>query len=250
MSIKSRKPAEIELMAAAGAVLARALRAAADAARPGVSTQELDQVARKVIAEAGMRAAFLDYHGFPATMCASVNDEVVHGLPRAEQILAEGDVLSLDLGVINQGWYTDSAITIGVGQVSDEARRLIDVTEQALAAGLAALRPGVHIGAYSAAVDEVVRAAGYGNVRELVGHGIGRELHEDPQIPNYGKADQGLIVQEGMTFALEPMVTLGSAEVKLADDGWTYCTKDGSLAAHVEHTVVITRDGVRILTQV
>lgn len=246
--IVRRSRAELETMREAGRVTARALRSVGDAVAPGVTTGELDEVAVAVIEAAGGKAAFLGYHGFPATICASRNQQVVHGIPGRTR-LAEGDVISIDVGAIVDGYVGDSARTFRVGTVSDEARRLLDVTEKSLFAGIDRCRPGSRLQDIGAAVQSVAEGAGFSIVREYVGHGIGRNMHEDPQVPNYGIAGKGPTLLSGMVLAIEPMVNAGGAAVRQLDDGWTVVTADGTLSAHFEHTVAITDDGPWILTE-
>ena len=245
--IVRRSRAELETMREAGRVTARALRSVGDAVAPGVTTAELDEVAVAVIEAAGGKAAFLGYHGFPATICASRNQQVVHGIPGRTR-LAEGDVISIDVGAIVDGYVGDSARTFRVGTVSDEARRLLDVTEKSLFAGIDRCRPGSRLQDIGAAVQSVAEGAGFSIVREYVGHGIGRNMHEEPQVPNYGIAGKGPTLLSGMVLAIEPMVNAGGAAVRQLDDGWTVVTADGTLSAHFEHTVAITDDGPWILT--
>jgi methionyl aminopeptidase len=246
--IVRRSRAELETMREAGRVTARALRSVGDAVAPGVTTAELDEVAVAVIEAAGGKAAFLGYHGFPATICASRNQQVVHGIPGRTR-LAEGDVISIDVGAIVDGYVGDSARTFRVGTVSDEARRLLDVTEKSLFAGIDRCRPGSRLQDIGAAVQSVAEGAGFSIVREYVGHGIGRNMHEEPQVPNYGIAGKGPTLLSGMVLAIEPMVNAGGAAVRQLDDGWTVVTADGTLSAHFEHTVAITDDGPWILTE-
>lgn len=235
-------------MAAAGAILADCLDALADAARPGVTTAELDQLAERFIRERGGTPTFLGYRGFPASICASPNDMVVHGIPGPYRV-AEGDLLSVDAGVTLDGYIADSAVTLPMGVVESEARRLMDVTAESLEAGLAECHEGRRLGDISHAVQEVVEAAGFSVVRSLVGHGVGREMHEDPQIPNYGDPGRGPRLEEGMVFAIEPMVDAGGYDVVVADDGWSIHTADGSLSAHFEHTVAVGKKSPRVLTR-
>lgn len=234
-------------MREAGRITAVALRVVASAVRPGVTTAELDRVAEEAIRAAGARPAFKGYHGFPATLCTSVNDQVVHGIPAA-RVLREGEILSVDCGAVVDGYFGDSAMTFAVGEVSEEARRLIDITRESLAAGIARCVPGMRLYDISAAVQTVAERAGFSVVREYVGHGIGRAMHEDPQVPNYGKAGTGVTLKAGMVLAIEPMINAGRADVRSLDDGWTVVTADGSMSAHFEHTVAITEDGPRVLT--
>jgi methionyl aminopeptidase len=226
------------------AVLEELVRAAA----PGVTTAELDRLARARTRALGAEPAFLGYHGYPAALCVSVNDEVVHGIPSEERVLAEGDVVGLDFGVVLDGWYGDSARTVPVGRISAAAARLLEVTEGALARAIAAARPGGRLGDLGAAVQAFAEPRGFTVVRDFVGHGIGRRLHEPPQIPNVGAAGTGPVLRAGMVLAIEPMVNAGGSEVSTLDDGWTAVTEDGSLSAHFEHTVAITENGPEVLT--
>lgn len=241
-------------MARGGAILAKTFRRLRHAAYTGITTKELDELARKLVLSYGAKPAFLGYASgasgkkFPASLCVSVGDEVVHGIP-GTRFLKDGDIAGLDLGVLYNGFYTDSAITIGIGAISKKAQRLIEVTERALYLGIDMARLGNTTGDIGQAVQSYVEAQGFSVVRDLVGHGIGRELHEEPQVPNYGKVDRGIKLEEGMVVAIEPMVTEGSWQVVLSPDGWTYKTADGSLSAHFEHTVAITKKGPRILTK-
>ncbi|MRR11854.1 type I methionyl aminopeptidase [bacterium] len=245
--IITKSAAELDIMREAGRITARALRVVASAVRPGVTTSELDALAEQTIRDAGAAPAFKGYHGFPATLCTSVNEQVVHGIP-ASRALREGEILSVDCGAIVDGYYGDSAMTFPVGEVSDEAKRLMDATRASLEAGIARCVPGMRLYDVSAAVQGVAERAGFSVVREYVGHGIGRSMHEDPQVPNYGKAGTGPTLKPGMVFAIEPMINAGRADVRSLDDGWTVVTADGSLSAHFEHTVAITESGPRVLT--
>ena len=220
----------------------------ARAAVPGVTTAELDRLAQARTRERGAEPAFLGYHGFPAAVCISVNDEVVHGIPSTERVLKDGDIVGLDFGVALAGWYGDSARTVPVGRVSDDAARLIDATRAALAAGIRAAVPDGRLGDVGAAVQAAVEAAGYSVVRDFVGHGIGRRLHEPPQVPNFGSRGTGARLRPGMVLAIEPMVNAGGFQVETTEDGWTAVTLDGSLSAHFEHTVAVTEAGPRVLT--
>ncbi len=242
-----KSASEIEVMREAGRVAAMALRMVGEAVRPGISTQHLDRIAEEAIRSCGAVPAFKGYHGFPATICASPNSAVVHGIPGPGQ-LVEGDILSVDVGSVVDGYYGDCAATFPVGVVGAEARTLMDVTRQALEAGIDRCRAGMRLYDISAAVQRVAETAGYSVVREYVGHGIGRAMHEEPQIPNLGRAGTGPPLAGGMVFAIEPMVNLGGATVLALDDGWTVVTEDGSLSAHFEHTVAITEEGPVILT--
>ena len=239
---------EVALMRAAGAILADAIQLCRVLVKPGVSTQEIDREVAALIAERRATPAFKGYRGFPATICASINEEVVHGIPSPLRRLKEGDIVGLDLGAVVDGYYADAAVTLPVGEVSREARRLLDVTQEALDLGIAQCRPGRRLGDVGAAVQRHVEAAGFGVVRSFVGHGIGRELHEDPQVPNFGEPGRGPLLRAGMVLAIEPMVTVGHWEVRVLADRWTAVTEDGSLAAHFEHTVAITDAGPDVLT--
>jgi methionyl aminopeptidase len=246
--IVRKSAAEVARIAAAGRVLAECLELLAGAARPGVTTAELDQLAEPFIRERGGEPTFLGYRGFPASICASPNDMVVHGIP-GRYAAVEGDLLSLDVGVTLDGYVADSAVSLPIGTVDAEARRLMDVTRESLEAGLTECRPGRRLGDVSHAVQEVVEAAGFSVVRSLVGHGVGRTMHEDPQIPNYGDPGRGPRLEEGMVFAIEPMVNAGGHEVYVAEDGWSIYTSDGTLSAHFEHTVAVTKGGPSVLTR-
>ncbi len=234
-------------MREAGRITARALRVVASAVKPGVTTGELDALAEETIRSAGAAPAFKGYHGFPATLCTSVDSQVVHGIP-GSRVLREGEILSVDCGAIVDGYYGDSAMTFPVGAVSDEARRLMDVTRMSLEAGIARCMPGMRLHDISAAVQAVAEGAGFSVVREYVGHGIGRAMHEDPQVPNYGQAGTGPTLKAGMVLAIEPMINAGRADVRSLDDGWTVVTSDGRMSAHFEHTVAITENGPMVLT--
>jgi methionyl aminopeptidase len=218
------------------------------AVAPGISTGELDRMAESRARARGAEPAFLGYHGYPASVCISVNDEVVHGIPSPTRVLAEGDIVGLDFGVVLGGFYGDSAITVPVGAVSEEARRLIEVTQGALAQAIAAARPERRVGDIGAAVQAYVEAKGFSVVRDFVGHGIGRRLHEPPQIPNFGTPGTGARLRPGMVLALEPMVNAGGFRVETLEDGWTAVTQDGRLSAHFEHTVAVTENGPEILS--
>jgi methionyl aminopeptidase len=245
--IVCRSAAEIERLALVNELVARVLAELKSLVVPGLTTADLNAVAEKRLGEAGAEPAFKGYHGYPATICASINEQVVHGIP-SKRPLVEGDIISIDMGAKLDGFYGDSAVTVPVGHVSDEADRLLKVTEASLYEGLAAVKPGARVSDIGAAVQAHVEAHGFSVVREFVGHGIGTKLHEEPQIPNYGPAGRGPRLSEGMVLAVEPMVNLGKAAVKVLGDGWTAVTKDGSLSAHFEHTVVVTGSGCRILT--
>jgi methionyl aminopeptidase len=246
--IVRKSAAEVEKIAAAGVVLAECLDTLIAAAKPGVTTAALDEIAERFIRQHGGVPTFLGYHGFPASICSSPNDMVVHGIPGPYRV-ADGDVLSLDVGVTLDGYVADSAVTLAMGDVDAETLQLLQVTAESLEAGLAECREGRRLGDVSHAVQEVVEAAGFSVVRSLVGHGVGREMHEDPQIPNYGDAGRGPRLEEGMVFAIEPMVNIGGHDVFVADDGWSIHTTDGSLSAHFEHSVAVGKNGPRVLTR-
>ena len=246
--IVRKSSAEVARIGAAGRVLADCLDLLAGAARPGVATAELDRLAEAFIREHAGVPTFLGYRGFPASICASPNDMVVHGIP-GQLTVAEGDLLSLDVGVTLDGYVADSAVSLPIGTVGAETVRLMDVTRESLEAGLAECRTGRRLGDVSHAVQEVVEAAGFNVVRSLVGHGVGRTMHEDPQIPNFGDPSRGPRLEEGMVFAIEPRVNAGGHEVYVADDGWSIHTSDGSLSAHFEHTVAVTKAGPKVLTR-
>jgi len=246
--IVCRSAAELEKMREAGRLVGEVLTELASKVAPGISTAELDELAEKRIAKAGAVPAFKGYHGYPATICASINDEVIHGIPSGRRMLAEGDIISLDVGASIDGYYGDSAITLPVGRVSEEAATLLRVTEEALFKAIEQVRPGRRLSDISHAVQHHVEAHGFSIVREFVGHGIGQRMHEEPQVPNYGEPGHGPRLAEGMVLAIEPMVNAGRASVKVLADGWTAVTKDKSLSAHFEHTVAVTAGEPWILT--
>lgn len=219
-----------------------------DKIKPGITTMELDTTAYSFYKKHGATPNFLNYNGFPGTICASVNDEVVHGIPSRHRVLKDGDIVSIDMGCILDGWHSDAARTFAVGKISDEAQRLIDVTKQSFFEGIAKVMHGVKLGDVSSTIQNYIESNGFGVVRDLVGHGVGRELHEEPEVPNFGKAGRGIRLAAGMTLAIEPMVTAGNYHVNVLDDDWTVVTRDGSLAAHYENTIVVTREGCEILT--
>jgi methionyl aminopeptidase len=245
--IIKKSPAEIDKMARAGDILVRTMDLVAGKVRPGVSTGELDLAAERFIRSQGATPAFKGYRGFPGSICASPNDMVVHGIPGAFK-LSRGDVLSVDIGVVYDGWVADAARTFPVGEVSPVAASLLDVTREALFRAVEQCRPGNRLGDLGHAVQQHVEAGGFSIVRSLVGHGIGRDMHEEPQIPNYGQPGKGTPLEEGMVLAVEPMTTAGRHMVRMGDDGWAIYSQDGSVAAHFEFTVAITADGPRILT--
>lgn len=242
-----KRPREIEAMAEAGVINRRALEEVAEAIAPGVTTNELNAIAERAIVSAGGTPAFLGYRGFPATLCTSVNEVVVHGFPD-DRPLEDGDIVSVDIGTFYRGWPADQAVTFAVGEVTEEVRRLLQVTEQSLYAGISRARAGNRLGDVSAAIQDVVESAGMWVVREFVGHGIGREFHEAPDVPNYGRPGTGPVLRPGLVLAIEPMVALSRTSVVVLDDGWTAPTETGVPAAHFEHTVAITEDGPRLLT--
>ena len=248
--IRLKNSAQIAAMKEAGRITGEALLVARDMVRPGVSTYEIDAAIRGYIEKCGAKPAFLGYGGFPASACISINDEVIHGIPSKKRILKEGDVVSIDTGAIYRGYVGDSARTIPVGQVSEEASRLIEVTRNSFWAGVEALRIGNRLGDVGNAIDEVVRKNGFSTVKRYVGHGIGTDMHESPDVPNYGTPGRGIRLCAGMTLAIEPMVNAGTFEVKELPDGWTVKTADGRLSAHYENTVALTSEGVLILTEV
>jgi methionyl aminopeptidase len=245
--IVRKTPAEIEEMAAAGRVVARTLNMLRAKARPGVTTAELDKAAEKFIRSQGGDPAFKGYRGFPGSICASPNSMVVHGIPGPYE-LSRGDILSIDVGVILNGWVGDAAITVPIGNVSPVAKKLLSSTRESLFTGLEQARVGNHLGDISHAIQQKVEADGFSIIRSLVGHGIGRDMHEEPQIANYGEAGTGPKLEEGMVLAIEPMVNVGNHPIRVADDNWSVYSRDGSLAAHFEHTVAVTAEGPRILT--
>jgi methionyl aminopeptidase len=242
-----RSRAEIEKLRTVNQIVADVLGELRAMAVPGVTTEEIDRVAEERVRAAGAVPAFKGYHGFPATICASVNEQVVHGIP-SERELKDGDILSIDMGAKLDGFFGDSAVTVPVGKTTDAANQLLQATEESLFRGIEAVRPGARVSDIGAAVQQHVEEHGFSVVREFVGHGIGTELHEEPQIANYGPGGRGPRLAEGMVFAIEPMVNMGRAGVKVLSDDWTAVTKDGSLSAHFEHSMVVTGDGCEILT--
>ena len=247
--ITIKAPREIEIMARAGHIVAGTLALLRQAVRPGMTTEDLDRMAEEYIrSHSGARPSFKGLYGFPKTLCISINEEIVHGIPSPKRVLREGNIVSIDVGVQLEGLHADAATTVPVGEISPEAARLLEVTQECLRAGIAQARPGNHVGDIGHAVQTVAEAAGFGVVRELVGHGIGAQFHEEPQVPNHGRPRRGPRLVEGMTIAIEPMITAGGYATRTLPDKWTVVTADGSLAAHFEHTVAITKDGPRILT--
>lgn len=247
IQLKSQR--EIEIMATGGKILAETVRLMESSVRPGMSTLDLDKIAEDFIrSHPGAVPSFKGLYDFPANICTSINNEIVHGIPSKKRILLEGDVVSIDVGVKYEGYHTDSATTVAVGKISEQSDRLLDVTREALDAGVTAARAGNHLGDIGAAVQRVVEAAGFSVVRDLVGHGIGSGFHEEPQVPNYGKPNRGLRLTPGLTIAIEPMVNVGKPGIRTMPDRWTVVTIDGSRSAHFEHTVAITENGPRVLT--
>ena len=249
MAILIKTAAEIEKMRRSGEALHQVHEAVRPFVVPGASTMDLEKVAAAKMDELHAISAFKGYRGFPAVLCTSINDEVVHGIPSATRILAEGDIVSVDCGVIVDGFYSDSAVTYAVGTPSAATKKLLDVTQASLERAIQQARAGGRLGDISATVQEMCEGEGYGVVREFVGHGIGKSMHEDPQVPNYGTRGKGPRLKAGMVLAIEPMINAGGAAVKVLPDGWTTLTVDGSLSAHFEHTVAITKDGPRVLTR-
>ena len=245
--LKSRS--EIEKMRKSNAIVAVILEELRKKIRPGVKTIELDRLSEELALKKGARPAFKGYRGYPYSLCASVNSEVVHGMP-SDKELKEGDIVSLDFGILNDGYYGDAAVTVPVGEITPAAKRLLRVTEEALYRGIAEVKAGNRIGDVSAAIQGHVEASGYSVVRDLVGHGIGKSLHEDPQVPNYGSSGRGVELKPGMVFAIEPMVNEGTYRVEILRDGWTVVTADGKLSAHFEHSVAITENGPVILSRI
>ena len=248
MSVSIKSAHEIELMREAGKILAKTHNELEKALKPGMTTWDIDHLGEEIIRSYGCIPSFKNYCGYPASICVSVNDEVVHGIPSKDRILQDGDIVSLDAGLIHEGYHSDAARTHAVGNISEEAKRLIEVTKQSFFEGIKLAVPGNHLFDISEAIQKYVESNGYSVVRDLVGHGIGTHLHEDPQIPNFKQRRKGMKLRPGMTLAIEPMVNEGSYDVVWLDDDWTVVTEDGSLAAHYENTIVITEDGCEILT--
>ena len=246
--IQVKNSAQLNAMKVAGRITGETLLVARELVRPGISTKELDNAIRAYIEKCGAKPSFLGYHGFPGSACISINDEVIHGIPNAKRFLQEGDIVKIDVGACINGFHGDSARTIPVGKVSEEAMQLIRATRDSFFAGAQMAVAGNRIGDIGSAISEAVRPYGYGVVREFIGHGIGRNVHEEPDVPNYGTAGRGVRLCNGMTLAIEPMISLGTEKVIVLPDGWTVKTADGSLSAHYENTIAITPDGVEILT--
>ena len=248
MAVTIKSPREIELMREAGRILAKTHEELAKNLRPGMSTWDIDHMGEEIIRSYGCIPSFKNYNGYPASICVSVNDEVVHGIPHKEHFLDEGDIVSLDAGVIYKGYHSDAARTYGIGEIDDEAKKLIEVTRQSFFEGIKFAKAGNHLNDISAAIQKYAESFGFGVVRDLVGHGIGSHLHEDPEIPNFARKRKGILLQPGMTLAIEPMITEGSYEVVWLDDDWTVMTEDGGWAAHYENTILITEGEPEILS--
>ena len=249
MMITLKSPKEISLMRKAGAIADAARRACGAAVEPGITTYELDKIAYDYIVSEGAKPGFLGYGGFPASACISINNQVIHGIPSKDVKVCEGDIVSVDLGAVYEGYNGDNAATFACGDISDEAKRLIDATRESLYEGIRAAHVGGRIGDISNAVQRYVEARGYSVVKQFVGHGVGASLHEDPEVPNFGRAGHGVRLLPGMTLAIEPMVNIGTPDVSTLSDGWTVITKDGKLSAHFEHSIAVTNDGPVILTE-
>ncbi|HEX6536692.1 MAG TPA: type I methionyl aminopeptidase [Gemmatimonadaceae bacterium] len=248
--IQLKSPREIEVMAEGGRILGETVRLLRERVEPGMTTMELDRIAEEFIrSHDGATPAFKGLYGFPGSVCTSLNNEIVHGIPSSKRVIKEGDIVSIDAGVGYRGFFTDSATTVAVGEVDETTRRLLEVTERALEAGIAAATVGNHIGDIGAAIQGVVEGAGFSVVRDLVGHGIGTEFHEEPQVPNYGKPKRLMKLMPGLTIAIEPMVNVGTPKTRTMPDRWTIVTADGSRSAHFEHTVAVTDEGPRVLTR-
>lgn len=248
MAVTIKSPREIELMREAGRILAKTHEELAKNIRPGMSTWDIDHMGEEIIRSYGCIPSFKNYNGYPASICVSVNDEVVHGIPHKEHFLDEGDIVSLDAGVIYKGYHSDAARTYGIGEIDDDAKKLIEVTRQSFFEGIKFAKAGNHLNDISAAIQKYAESFGFGVVRDLVGHGIGSHLHEDPEIPNFARKRKGILLQPGMTLAIEPMITEGSYEVVWLDDDWTVMTEDGGWAAHYENTILITEGEPEILS--
>ncbi|HEU5458452.1 MAG TPA: type I methionyl aminopeptidase [Terracidiphilus sp.] len=250
MAVVLKSSSEIETMRRAGRVVREVLEEVRSHVKPGATTYDLERVAEAKIAELGAKPAFKGYHGYPCVLCTSVNSEVVHGIPSKKRVLKEGDIVSVDCGAVIDGYFGDAAITIPVGEkIAPETAELLRVTEASLKAGISAVKPGATLGDIGAAVQKVVESHGFSVVRDFVGHGIGSNMHEEPQVPNFGEAGRGMKLRTGMVIAIEPMVNVGKPDVRVLKDGWTAVTNDGSMSAHFEHTVAVTDTGARILTE-
>jgi len=249
MAVVLKSSKEIEKMRRAGKIVRAVLELVRSHVKPGATTLDLEKAAEARLKALGVKAAFKGYHGYPCVLCTSVNSEVVHGIPSPNRVLKQGDIVSVDFGVVVDGYYGDSAITVPVGAIDANAARLLKTTEESLHAAIAAVRPGATLGDVGAAVQGVVEREGFSVVRDFVGHGIGSQMHEDPQVPNFGQAGQGMKLKPGMVIAIEPMVNAGRPDVMVLEDGWTAVAKDGSMSAHFEHTVAVTANGASILTE-
>lgn len=248
MAVTIKSSREIELMREAGKILAKTHDELEKNLKPGMSTWDIDRIGEEIIRSYGCIPSFKNYNGYPASICVSVNDEVVHGIPHKKHYIQEGDIVSLDAGVIYKGYHSDAARTHGIGEISEEAKKLIEVTRQSFFEGIKFAKPGNHLNDISTAIQKYAESFGYGVVRDLVGHGIGAHLHEDPEVPNFARKRKGILLQPGMTLAIEPMINAGSYDVVWMDDDWTVVTEDGSLSAHYENTILITEDGPEILS--
>lgn len=248
MAVTIKSSREIELMREAGKILAKTHDELEKNLKPGMSTWDIDRIGEEIIRSYGCIPSFKNYNGYPASICVSVNDEVVHGIPHKKHYIQEGDIVSLDAGVIYKGYHSDAARTHGIGEISEEAKKLIEVTRQSFFEGIKFAKPGNHLNDISIAIQKYAESFGYGVVRDLVGHGIGAHLHEDPEVPNFARKRKGILLQPGMTLAIEPMINAGSYDVVWMDDDWTVVTEDGSLSAHYENTILITEDGPEILS--
>jgi len=248
--VKIKSAAEIKIMAEGGRILAGIIKKLIKETKPGVSTQQLNDLAEELILKSGGQCSFKGYQNYPACLCVSLNEEIVHGLPSSQRIIKNGDLVSLDLGIFYQGYHTDMAVTLPIGRVTPVAQRLIQVTQEALRRGIEKIKPGAHLGDIGQAIQEYVESQGFNVVRELCGHGIGQELHEDPQVLNYGEKGTGLELKEGMVLCLEPMVTVGNWRIKKTKDGYGFKTIDNSLSCHFEHTIAVVKNGYQILTKI
>lgn len=246
--IELKTPSELEKMRRAGRVVGQTLALLKESIRPGITTGELDRIAGKAIYDAGAKPSFLGYCGYPAVLCASVNEEVVHGIPDDKRVLETGDIVSIDLGAIVEGYHGDSAVTLPVGQITNKAQKLLDVTKQSLQRAIEIIKPGATLGDVGFAVQSYAESCGMSVVRDFVGHGIGRNLHEEPPVPNYGHKGAGPVLEAGMVIAVEPMINAGGYEVRVLDNGWTVVTVDSSLSAHFEHTIAVTEKGCELMT--
>ena len=248
--VKIKSAAEIKIMAEGGRILAGIIKKLIKETKPGVSTQQLNDLAEELILKSGGQCSFKGYQNYPACLCVSLNEEIVHGLPSSQRIIKNGDLVSLDLGIFYQGYHTDMAVTLPIGRVTPVAQRLIQVTQEALRRGIEKIKPGAHLGDIGQVIQEYVESQGFNVVRELCGHGIGQELHEDPQVLNYGKKGTGLELKEGMVLCVEPMVTVGNWRIKKTKDGYGFKTIDNSLSGHFEHTIAVVKKGYQILTKI